>query len=438
MGWNLLREQTVMHISRKSLVSLSLALILPYFLAAKATDKKVSAPDTEQNIQSSDESDSENPLLEEETVEEKLSEVDTQELPPLIEDEKSDSKSSDKETDEETSEEVEEDTTDYTNYFPLIEAFRDRPEVDEWRQYYLSNDKRKKLLYDILENAMEYRLYVRKTVQDRKVPGELEYLPVVESGYKTSAKSKSGALGMWQFMENSVKPFLTLNEYVDERLDPWRSTEGGISKLQDNYRTFSDWLLAIGSYNCGVGAMNKAIRRGESRDFWELCEKGVISSQTKDYVPKLIAIADLAVHYEEYEIDLPDHKEEFLILTNERDGLFDYVTVQKPYSISAIARDMRIEEKQLKKLNPALTKGFTPPATKYNIRVPLGMKATLESVIGNLAPIEFPFQYKVQSGDSLWSISRKFGTTVQAICDTNGIQENAILRIGKILYIPSK
>lgn len=344
------------------------------------------------------------------------------------------------ESEDNTSEE-EDDTyisEDDGSFFPLVAEWTDRPEVESWRQYYLSNPKRVKLLYDILENAMEYRLYVRKTVEERQVPGELEYLPVVESGYKTSAKSRSGALGMWQFMENSVKPFLQLTEYVDERLDPWRSTEGGISKLQDNYKIFNDWLLALGAYNCGVGAMNKAIRRGESRDFWYLAENGFLSSQTKDYVPKLIAIADLALNSDYYEIDLPDHKEEYEGLTQERDGLFDYVTVQKPYSLSAIAREMRMDERQLKKLNPALTKGFTPPAHKYNIRLPLGMKETCQNVIANLEPIEFPFQYKVVQGDSLWSISRKFGTTVQAICDTNGIKENAILKIGKILYIPSK
>lgn len=358
--------------------------------------------------------------------------TDSEELPPLPE------KTAEEEKNGKDDAETDKTETETDSLYPLISENRERPEVEAWRQYYLSNEKRIKLLYDILENAMEYRLYVRKTVQDREVPGELEYLPVVESGYKTSAKSKSGALGMWQFMENSVKPFLKLNEYVDERLDPWKSTEGGLSKLQDNYNYFQDWLLAIGAYNCGSGAMNRAIKKGNSRDFWFLAENGFLSAQTKDYVPKLIAIADLAVNSRDYGIELPDHEEEFLVLANERDGLFDYVTVSKPYSISAIARDMRIEEKQLKRLNPALTKGFTPPAAAYEIRVPLGMKATLENVIAGLQPIEFPFQYKVQAGDSLWSISRKFGTTVQALCDTNGIQENAILRIGKILYIPSR
>jgi len=443
MGRNLLREQAVMGRFRFAAAPALLFFLLSFTLSAEAPVAALSGETVSEQSETTEITQPEEILTAEpQTDSEKQSMNETQ--PDSAEQAADQSQSeagetvADKTDTEETSEADSEENPEETSLYPLIEKYKDRPEVEAWRQYYLSNDKRTKLIHDILENAMEYRLYVRKTVQDRGVPGELEYLPVVESGYKTSAKSRSGALGMWQFMENSVKPFLTLNEYVDERLDPWKSTEGGISKLQDNYRTFNDWLLAIGSYNCGVGAMNKAIRRGESRDFWELCEKGVVSAQTKDYVPKLIAIADLAVNFEEYEIDIPDHAEEFEVLTTERDGLFDYVTVKKPYAISAIARDMRMDERQLKKLNPALTKGFTPPATKYSIRVPVGMKSTLEDVISNLEPIEFPFQYKVEAGDSLWSISRKFGTTVQAICDTNGIEEKAILKIGKILYIPSK
>ena len=417
MGRNLFRKQTVMKRLKTFALLTGLFCLFTFPLYAEEleelNEENQLAEETDEKKQPAEE-----PVLETEAPPPLQEESETEDLEPENESESLEKKE--------------------PSLYPLIDAYKDRPEVKAWRKYYLSNEKRVKLLHDILENAMEYRLYVRKTVQDRQVPGELEYLPVVESGYKTSAKSQSGALGMWQFMENSVYPFLTLNEYVDERLDPWKSTEGGLSKLQDNYKTFGDWLLAIGSYNCGVGAMNKAIRRGESRDFWELCDKGVISSQTKDYVPKLIAIADLAVNFKSYEIDLPDHTEEYELLVTERDGLFDYVTVKKPYAISAMARDMRMDERQLKKLNPALTKGFTPPATKYSIRVPVGMKSTLEEVISKLEPIEFPFQYKVVAGDSLWSISRKFGTTVQAICDTNGIQENAILKIGKILYIPGK
>ena len=177
----------------------------------------------------------------------------------------------------------------------LVALYGDRPEVEYWRNIYLT-EKWQKVLRGILENAVEYRVYVRKCVQEKEVPLELEYLPVVESGYKTAVRSKSGAIGMWQFMANSVKPFLKLNEYVDERYDPWLSTQAGIAKLKDNYKIFNDWLIAIAAYNCGNGKMRKTISRAGTSDYWELVEKKALPKQTAEYLPKLIAIADLAIN----------------------------------------------------------------------------------------------------------------------------------------------
>ena len=313
-----------------------------------------------------------------------------------------------------------------------------KPQVEAFRKMYLS-PKWSALLRGYLESAMEYRLYVRKAVSDKKLPEMLEYLPVVESNYKTNAKSRSGAIGMWQFMANSVWPFLTLNDFVDERLDPWKSTDAALKKLTDNYNVFNDWLLAIGAYNCGVGAMNKAIKKaGGVKDFWYLAEKGYLSKQTADYVPKLIAIADLAINSEYYGIDIPDHNEEYEVLENEKNGNFDYVTVKKAYSINQLAQEMRMDTATLKRLNPSFTMGMTHPSKTSEIRLPLGMKQSAEDALANMTPVEFPIKYTVVAGDSLWSISRKYKTTVAAICELNGIKENAILKIGKILYIPSK
>lgn len=313
-----------------------------------------------------------------------------------------------------------------------------KPQVEAFRKMYLS-EKWSALLRYYLESAMEYRLYVRKAVQDKELPEMLEYLPVVESNYKTNAKSRSGAIGMWQFMANSVWPFLTLNDFVDERLDPWKSTDGALRKLTDNYNIFNDWLLAIGAYNCGVGAMNKAIKKaGGKKDFWYLAENGYLSKQTAEYVPKLIAIADLAINNAYYEIDIPSHDEEFEILENEKNGNFDYITVKKAYSLNLLAQEMRMDSETLKKLNPSFTLGMTHPSRESQIRLPLGMAQSALDAIENIKPVDFPIKYTVVAGDSLWSISRKYKTTVSAICELNGIKENAILKIGKILYIPSK
>ena len=313
-----------------------------------------------------------------------------------------------------------------------------KAQVEAFRKMYLS-PKWSALLRSYLESAMEYRLYVRKAVADANMPEMLEYLPVVESNYKTNAKSRSGAIGMWQFMANSVWPFLTLNDYVDERLDPWKSTDAALRKLTDNYNIFKDWLLAIGAYNCGVGAMNRAIKKaGGVKDFWYLAEHGYLSKQTAEYVPKLIAIADLAINSEYYGIDIPDHKEEYELLENEKNGNFDYLTVHKAYSLNQLAAEMRMDYSTLKRLNPSYTMGMTHPSKSSEIRLPLGMKESARDALANLKPVDFPIKYTVVAGDSLWSISRRYKTTVNAICELNGIKENAVLKIGKTLYIPSK
>ncbi|MBQ1710978.1 MAG: transglycosylase SLT domain-containing protein [Treponema sp.] len=312
-----------------------------------------------------------------------------------------------------------------------------RPDVEKFRQQYLS-EKWSKLLYQYLEDAMEYRLYVRKAIQEKEMPAILEYLPVVESNYKTNAKSRSGAIGMWQFMANSVWPFLTLNDFVDERLDPWKSTEGALKKLNDNYNYFQDWLLAIAAYNCGVGAMTKCLKKAQEKNYWYLVDHNLLPSQTAHYIPKLLAIADLAMNSKYYGIELPDHEQEFKELINERDGNFDYLEVNKAYSITQLAQEMRIDEDSLKHLNPSFILGMTHPTKKTQIRLPLGMKEPAQEAIKKLTPIEFPFKYTVVAGDSLWSISRRYGVTVQDICDLNNIKENAILKIGKVIYIPKK
>lgn len=322
-------------------------------------------------------------------------------------------------------------------YIELFLGYTDRPEVEKFRQQYLQ-PKWTKVLQTTLEKGIDYRLYIRKSLEETDLPPELEYLPVVESNYKTTAKSKSGALGLWQFMENSVKPFLTLNDYVDERLDPWKSTDAAIKKLQDNYKMFDDWLLAIGAYNCGAGAMSRALKKAEEKDFWYLAEHNLIPGQTANYVPKLIAIADLAINAEYYGIEIPDHQEEYEALYDEKNAVFDYIKVKKAYSLKQLAQEMRIDSSELSRLNPSYLMGFTHPSTESLIRLPSGTQLSAEEALAKMEPIEFPVKYKVVSGDSLWSISRRYGVTVSAICELNGIQENAILRIGKILYIPGK
>ena len=285
---------------------------------------------------------------------------------------------------------------------------------------------------------MDLRLFVRKTLENEGLPPELEYLPVVESYYKTTAKSRSGAIGLWQFMKNSVSPYLVLNDYVDERLDPWKETQAAVKKLKENYNMFGDWLIAIAAYNCGAGAMSRALAKADIKTFWYLAENKLIPEQTIQYIPKLLAIADLCINTNFYNMDISLHQEEYETLYNETNGLFDYVTVNKPYSLKVLAQSMRIDYDILKKLNPSFIEGYTHPTLESTIRVPIGMAETAKEALSKIEPLEIPAKYVVVKGDTLWGIAKRNNITVKKLCELNNIKENSILSIGKILYIPAK
>lgn len=253
--------------------------------------------------------------------------------------------------------------------------------VEELKQKYITTHQ--KWLYELLDEAELYRIYVRQEIKKRNMPEILEYLPVVESNYIPTAKSKSGATGMWQFMLNSIKPFLEYNEYIDERLDPYKSTQAALSKLQDNYNMFGDWLIAITAYNCGAGAMKRILNKSSKKDFWYLYEHNLLSKQASQYVPKLLAIADVATNYKYYNITLPsarDRNGKTLQIDPED---FEYYTTYKQINLEQLAYEIRLDYTTLKELNLALVKGVTPPNQKYKIRLPYGTKKTVEYILNS-------------------------------------------------------
>ncbi len=244
--------------------------------------------------------------------------------------------------------------------------------VKTLRTKYLTTHKN--YLYKILEDGQQYRIFVRNELEKQKMPAILEYLPVVESEYNPYAKSRSGATGLWQFMLNSIHGLLEYNDFVDERLDPWKSTEAALKKLNENYRTFDDWLLAITAYNCGTGALKKAIKKAGSRDFWYLREKGFLSEQASGYIPKLLAIADVVENSKYYGVSFPQARAWNGTTLETRAGMFDYVTVYDSVYLNTISHELRIDLQELCDLNSALTKHVTPPKKEYTLRFPEGMK----------------------------------------------------------------
>ena len=326
--------------------------------------------------------------------------------------------------------------------------------IQKYIASYTSTEFAKKSLAQTLDNGELYRLYIRQELKKRNMPAALEYLPVVESEYKPLATSRSGARGLWQFMENSIAPFMKKTEWIDERLDPWKSTDAALSKLQDNYKMFGDWPIAIAAYNCGAGAMKRILANAPQKTFWYIAEKGLLRDQSVQYVPKFLAISELSENGAQYGIHLPE------ITKSTRFAEFDYVTVGQKITLERLASELRLDYTTLKMLNCALVKGCTPPATEYAIRLPVGMeKAATIALHDMLAPNEKSapanatahsttkstpsaettlVSHTVIKGETLFFLSRLYGCSVDDICAANKLNKDDVLSVGKVLYIPAK
>lgn len=300
-----------------------------------------------------------------------------------------------------------------------------------------TTEKGKQTLYHVLDSGTEYRIFIRHKLIEYSLPRALEYLPVVESEYRITATSRSGAKGLWQFMENSIKPYLKKNDWIDERLDPWKSTEAALKKLKENYETFGDWALALAAYNCGAGAMRKVTKEHPDMNFWQLAEQGYLKKQTVHYVPKLLGITELCENMEKHGLELPEIADDY------DETEYDYAVAKKPINLAKLAKELGMTTKEIKKLNPSLVRTVTPPSTGYEVRLPKGMADAGQLAIDKIqkdmkGDALLYVEHKIASGDTLWGLSRIYGCKVDDICDLNGITQRTILKLGKVLYIPMK
>lgn len=322
-----------------------------------------------------------------------------------------------------------------TKYKTLDIMGSDDALVEKFRKTYLQK-RNLKMLSKTLEEAEDLRLYVREKLQEKKMPATLEYLPLIESNYNAKAKSKSGALGLWQFMSNSTGSYLVRNEFVDERLDAWKSTDAALAKLQDNYKIFHDWPLALAAYNLGSGAVSRLLKKHPNKNFWDFAHENLIRKETIDYVPKLLAIADIAENARFYNIALPTARNENGEASHPFASRFDFVEVNDCISIAKLANELRLDDDELLYLNASLLLGITPPKTKFKIRFPYGMKKSAEDALARLQKTNAPISYMVKKNETLYSIAKKFKVSIDALARENEIDKNEKLHVGKNLAIP--
>ncbi|MBR5736170.1 MAG: LysM peptidoglycan-binding domain-containing protein [Bacteroidales bacterium] len=287
------------------------------------------------------------------------------------------------------------------------------------------------------------------------LPQELKALAVVESALNTRAVSRAKAKGMWQFIATTARHYnLEMTSYVDERFDPIKSCRAAAQYLRDAYDIFGDWSLAIASYNCGSGNVNKAIRRsGGGKDFWDVYN--YLPRETRGYVPAFVAALYVLTYYPEHNIvptpvSLPAHVDTFMVNRNLHFG--------------QISENIGVSMEELRDMNPQYLYDIIPGDThEYQLRIPYnytlafvdkekdiyGYKDTLYfspvkmkqiqngTVASTAAGSGGYTTYMVKKGDTLGGIARKYGTTVNNIKSWNNLRSNTI-KIGQRLRIYGK
>lgn len=282
----------------------------------------------------------------------------------------------------------------------------------------------------ILIRSEPYLFHVLNRVEARGLPAELALLPVIESAFDPFAHSPAGAAGIWQFMPHTAtEAGLQRDWWFDGRRDIIAATEAALEYLDTLRRRYDgDWLLALAAYNAGSARVNQAIRAnrraGRPEDFWHL----PLPAETRDYVPKLLAVSALIADPAAYGIALP-------ALAN--DHYFTSVDTGGPLDLQVAARLSGTTLDELQRLNPGLTRSVTPPGGSHTLLVPRKVAARFRERLARLpdkARVQ-SVRYRIRPGDTLSAIALNSRTTVTHLRKLNQLEGSHIVA-GRQLIVP--
>ncbi len=305
----------------------------------------------------------------------------------------------------------------------------DHPLVDTYIDYFTGRGRW--FFERWLARADRYIPLMLPILEKHGLPRDLVYVAMIESGFAAGATSWARASGFWQFIVSTGRLYkLRTDVWVDERRDFIRSTEAAATYLGNLYQEFGDWHLAWASYNAGEGRIRRAIARTGAKDFWTISSHpGVLARETQHYVPKIIAAAIIAKDRARYG---------FADVQPLSPLAYDEIEVEDATELGAVARKFGFDLDDLREMNPALVYGVTPPGRKATLRVPAGRGAEVSAWLAGLPRSErlSYAHYKVEKGDHLSGIARRYGSSVDAIKDFNHIANVKFLRLGQVLVIP--
>src|SRR5215831_6498614 len=272
-----------------------------------------------------------------------------------------------------------------------------------------------------------YREMIQSIFKEEGIPQDLIYLAQAESGFKPLALSRARARGMWQFMASrGVGYGLRRSWWVDDRQDPEKATRAAARHLKDLYNQFGDWYLAMAAYNSGPGNVQQAVHRTGYVDFWELYKRDVLPKETKNYVPIILAMTIMSKNPSQYGLDS---------LQLEPPEKYDVVLVNYPVDLRLVAECVDAPVEELVDLNPSLLRRVTPKDQAFDLHVPEGTKEKYQTAIAAIPSdkrVAWRY-YKVQPGDTLAGVAKKYRTTERAISQVNGLQDNALTADSRVV-----
>jgi peptidoglycan lytic transglycosylase D len=281
-----------------------------------------------------------------------------------------------------------------------------------------------------LRRAGRYRDMISRVLQEEGMPQDLIYLAQAESAFQPLALSRAGARGIWQFVAWRGNEYgLRHTWWVDERQDPEKATRAAARHLRDLYAMYGDWYLAMAAYNCGPGNVQKGIERTGYADFWELYKRNVLPRETKNYVPIIVALTLIAKDAAHYGIQADP----------EPPVPVDVVKPGRAIDLRLVAETIDVDVETLRTLNPSLLRLATPDDPSFELHLPAGTAERFSAEIADIPADKWVSwrRHRVEAGETLTSIGKKYHVTPAAIASANNLEHGAALGAGEKLIIPA-